>query len=244
MKIYLVYAKGRRHFFPTEWCKILFNLGSMSRVSPHPIGWFSNTQDSVHFTIWKIWIHQRTLQTHTSTYILSGTHDRCLEGLAFHYILPWWHNNFQQDSRGTPLPHQASFQKITECSLFNETQQMPLLCQRDPVPWTHPQHHRHQTTTIKTQAINNMHPPKTAKQVCTFLGLVRYYRKFIKDFAKMAKPLTLLTHHNAKFKCTQVHHAAFMALKKAILQAPILCCHDPARRYIVYMDGWDDACGA
>ena len=51
----------------------------------------------------------------------------------------------------------------------------------------------------KTQAINNMYPYKTAKQVCTFLGLIGYYKKFIKDFAKMAKPLTLLTHHKAKF---------------------------------------------
>ena len=51
----------------------------------------------------------------------------------------------------------------------------------------------------KTQAINNMHPPKTAKQVGAFLGLVRYYRKFIKNFPKMAKPLTLLTHQKAKF---------------------------------------------
>ena len=42
----------------------------------------------------------------------------------------------------------------------------------------------------KTQAINNMHPPKTAKEVHTFLGLSSYYRKFIKNFAKMAKPLT------------------------------------------------------
>ena len=48
---------------------------------------------------------------------------------------------------------------------------------------------------LKTQAINNIHPPKTAKQVHIFLGLVIYYRKFIKDFTKMAKPLTLLTCH-------------------------------------------------
>ena len=43
----------------------------------------------------------------------------------------------------------------------------------------------------KTQAINNMHLPKTAKQVCAFLGLIGYYRKFIKNFVKIAKPLTL-----------------------------------------------------
>ena len=50
----------------------------------------------------------------------------------------------------------------------------------------------------KTQAINNMHPPKTAKQVHAFLGLVGCHRKFIKNFAKMAKLLTLLTHSESK----------------------------------------------
>ena len=61
----------------------------------------------------------------------------------------------------------------------------------------------------KTQAIKNMHPPKTPKQVCTFLGLIRYYRKFIRNFAKIAKPLTLLTHQQAKFEWTPTHHNAF-----------------------------------
>ena len=42
----------------------------------------------------------------------------------------------------------------------------------------------------KIQFINNMHLPKTAKQVCAFLGLVGYYRQFIKDFTLIAKPLT------------------------------------------------------
>ena len=46
----------------------------------------------------------------------------------------------------------------------------------------------------KTQAIKNMHLPKMPKQVCAFLELVGYYRKFIKNFAKIAKPLMLLTH--------------------------------------------------
>ena len=52
----------------------------------------------------------------------------------------------------------------------------------------------------KTQAIKNMHPPKMPKQVCAFLGLMGYYRKFIRNFANIAKPLTLLTHQQAKFK--------------------------------------------
>ena len=51
---------------------------------------------------------------------------------------------------------------------------------------------------LKTQAINNMHSLKTAKQVHAFMGLVRYYRTFIKDFMKMAMPLTLLICHETK----------------------------------------------
>ena len=58
----------------------------------------------------------------------------------------------------------------------------------------------------ETQAIYNMHPPKAAKQVCTFLGLIGYNRKFIKDFAQIAKPLTSLTNHQAKFKWTPNHY--------------------------------------
>ena len=60
----------------------------------------------------------------------------------------------------------------------------------------------------------------------------------------MAKLLTILTHHEAKFEWTSVHHTAFMTLKEAIIQALILCYPDPARRYIVYTDASDDACGA
>ena len=45
----------------------------------------------------------------------------------------------------------------------------------------------------KTRAIQHMNPPTTPKQVRAFLELVGYYRKFIKGFAKVAKPLTLLT---------------------------------------------------
>ena len=59
----------------------------------------------------------------------------------------------------------------------------------------------------------------------------------------MAKPPTLLTHDKSKFECTPVHHTTFMMLKEAIIQAPILSCPYPARRYIVCMDALDDACG-
>ena len=69
----------------------------------------------------------------------------------------------------------------------------------------------------KTQAILNMHQPKAPKQVCAFLGLVGYYRKFIKNFAKIAKPLTLLTCKQTRFEWTPTHHNAFLTLKELVI---------------------------
>ena len=86
--------------------------------------------------------------------------------------------------------------------------------------------------------------PKTAKQVHAFLGLIGYYRKLIKNLAKIGKPLTLLTCQRAKFKLTPVYHTAFLTLKDEATQAPILCYPDPPKWYIVYTDASDDAYGS
>ena len=67
-----------------------------------------------------------------------------------------------------------------------------------------------------------MHPPKMPKQVHAFLELVGYYRKFIKNFVKIAKPLTLLTCQQVTFDWTLIHHDAFLTLKESIIQAPML----------------------
>ena len=96
----------------------------------------------------------------------------------------------------------------------------------------------------KTQAIQCRDPPTSPKQVRAFLGLVGYYRKFIKSFAKIAKPLTLLTRQQVKFKWTPDHQTAFECLKNAIVQAPILLYPHPNITYIVYTNASDDACGA
>ena len=86
-----------------------------------------------------------------------------------------------------------------------------------------------------------MNLPTTPKQVRAFLGLVGYYRKFIKGFAKVAKPLT---RQQVKFEWTPDHQTAFEHLKNAIVQAPILHYPNPNKTYIVYMEALDDACRA
>ena len=96
----------------------------------------------------------------------------------------------------------------------------------------------------KTEAIKAMHPPVNPKQICAFLRLVGYYRKFIKNFAKIAQPLTMLTRMDVKFKWKETHHCTFMKLKDAIFKAPILRYRDTTKPYFMYTDASDDACRA
>ena len=59
-----------------------------------------------------------------------------------------------------------------------------------------------------------------------------YYRKFIKGYAKIAKPLTLCTRQQVKFDWTPEHHTAFLHLNEAIVQAPILHYPNLEKKYI------------
>ena len=105
-------------------------------------------------------------------------------------------------------------------------------------------HRGHLPTTFQNTGYSKDAPTNNSKQVHAFLGLLGYYRQFIKNFAKIAKPLILLTRQQVKFEWTPEHQEAFMKLKDSIIQAPILCYPNPSKRYIVYTDASDDTCRA
>ena len=90
----------------------------------------------------------------------------------------------------------------------------------------------------KTQEFKSMHLLKMPKQVHAFLGLMGYYRNFIRNFAKIAKHLTQLTHQQAKFEWTPTHHNAFLTLKESVIQAPILHYPNPKKCYIFNTDAF------
>ena len=121
---------------------------------------------------------------------------------------------------------------------------MQFFLQRYLVSRTHPQCYRYQTTTCQDTCHTTHVTTNDTQTIRAFLGLVGYYRKFIKGFAKIAKPLTLLTRQQVKFDWTLEHHTAFLHLKEAIVQAPILHYPNPEKRYIVYADASDDTCRA
>ena len=57
-------------------------------------------------------------------------------------------------------------------------------------------------------------PPKDVSEIRSFLGMARYYRRFIEGFSKLAKPMTALLEKNAKFIWSKECQASFEELKK------------------------------
>ena len=78
--------------------------------------------------------------------------------------------------------------------------------------------------------------PKDKTDVRSFLGLTSYYRKFIKDYAFIARPLHDLTRDGVEFLWTEGHRSAFEALRSALVSPPILAFPNFDRPFIVSTD--------
>lgn len=91
----------------------------------------------------------------------------------------------------------------------------------------------------KVQAIVNWEPPANVKDVQAFLGFANFYRRFIKDFSRVVKPLVALTRKDAKFMFSDACNQAFTALKNAFITAPALHHFDPLREIFVETDASD-----
>ena len=96
----------------------------------------------------------------------------------------------------------------------------------------------------KLEAVKNFPQPKTVKNIQAFIGLAGYYRKFIKDFSKIAKPLTKLTKKGEKFIWTVEQQNAFETLKEKLITAPVLSYPDFEKKFLVTTDASDYAIGA
>ncbi|GJS34804.1 putative reverse transcriptase domain-containing protein [Tanacetum coccineum] len=95
----------------------------------------------------------------------------------------------------------------------------------------------------KIEAVKNWKPPKTPTEIRSFLGLAGYYRRFIANFSKIAKPLTLLTQKNKKFEWGDEQEIAFQTLKDMLCDAPILALPEGADDFVVYCDASNQGFG-
>ena len=96
----------------------------------------------------------------------------------------------------------------------------------------------------KVECVQNWPTPRNQKEVRSFLGLAGYYRRFIKEFAKVARPLTALTSVNEAFQWTPDCDHSFQALKDALTTAPVLGYPKPEGQIILDMNASGLAVGA
>ena len=100
------------------------------------------------------------------------------------------------------------------------------------------------TDPSKTEAVSKWPIPQNRKEVQQFLGLANYYRRFVKDFALISKPLQRLTEKNAPFEWTIGCKNAFDELRKCLVSSPVLAYPDYERRFILDTDASDVGIGA
>ena len=99
----------------------------------------------------------------------------------------------------------------------------------------------------KVNSILHAERPTTKKQVRSFLGLVGFYRQFIKNFSELAAPLTELTkkgQRNQDIKWGESQENAFNQLRKALVSKPILKMVEILKPFTLHVDASDLGIGA
>ena len=89
---------------------------------------------------------------------------------------------------------------------------------------------------VKVEVVAEWKCPETPTEVHSFLGLVGYYRRFIKDFPKLAGPLTDLTKKHGQFVWDSKCEASFREFKKWLTSAPVLALPNREDSFTVYTD--------
>jgi len=85
--------------------------------------------------------------------------------------------------------------------------------------------------------------PKNMKDIRKFLGLANYYRRFIKDFARVARPINMLTRKDVKWQWGVEQQKAFNELKRVFTTKPVLAVPDLDKEFRVEADASNYATG-
>jgi len=96
----------------------------------------------------------------------------------------------------------------------------------------------------KLDVIDKLPPPVNVKGIRSFLGHAGFYRRFIKDFSKIAKPLSNLLNKDVVFVFNEEYLEAFNTLKAKLVSAPVITAPDWGQELELMCDASDYAVGA
>ncbi|KAJ8013689.1 hypothetical protein DPEC_G00032400 [Dallia pectoralis] len=96
----------------------------------------------------------------------------------------------------------------------------------------------------KIEAVRSWPTPKNQTEVRSFVGLASYYRRFVKGFAEIARPLHQLTEKGRRFKWEENCQRAFNQLKAGLISSPVLSYPDPHNTFILDTDASNVGIGA
>jgi hypothetical protein len=88
----------------------------------------------------------------------------------------------------------------------------------------------------KVKEVLEWKPPTTVSEVRSFLGLASYYRRFVPNFSKIAKPITELLKKGNKYLWSEACDEAFKHLKRLLTTLPVLAQPDTTKLFDVYYD--------
>lgn len=100
------------------------------------------------------------------------------------------------------------------------------------------------TDPTKVQIITDWPQPTSVKDLQSFLGMAGYYRKFVRHFGLLSKPLTNLLKKGEQYIWTTSHQEAFDALKQALITSPVLALPNFSKPFTMEIDAFDKGIGA
>ena len=100
------------------------------------------------------------------------------------------------------------------------------------------------TDPEKTESIRKWHRPSNVTELRSFLGLCSYYRRFVPEFASIARPLIKLTEKSSQFEWTDDQEESWRILKEKLMSPPILKYPDPEVPFVLDTDASDFGIGA
>ncbi|GFS99683.1 retrovirus-related Pol polyprotein from transposon 17.6 [Nephila pilipes] len=92
------------------------------------------------------------------------------------------------------------------------------------------------TDPRKVAVVKEWSQPRNVHELRSILGLCTYYRRFVKGFSLIARPLHRLTEHKRPFVWSEECEVAFTSLKEVLTSAPILSYPDPDKQFILDTD--------